>query len=400
MPNEQFLRRVKLRQYKSIEECDVALGRLTLLVGRNGSGKSNFLDAIRFVVEGLGTSLDHAIKSRGGIDEVRRRSTGHPHNFFISLEMNVAHGRVAEYSFEISARKKGGFRVKRETLQIRTGRDEVIARFNVVDGEVEGDQEVMPPASDDRLYLVTAAGLPQFRPVYDGILAMGFYNLNPAQIKELQSPDAGELLHRDGRNIASVIARMSEDRPELKERIKEYLQKIVPDIDDFERIALGPRETIQFRQRVKGAENPWRFFAVSMSDGTLRALGILVAAMQLAQRKQRVQLVGIEEPETALHPAAAAALMDSLREAAEHTQILVTTHSPDLLDEYHPQTDTLLVLFSKEGTTCIGPADPSSQKAIEDHLYTAGDLLRMDQLQPDLAPRAKQLTFEPAGTPE
>ena len=62
-----FVRRLRLRNYKSISVCDVELGQLTLLVGRNGSGKSNFLDGLRFVADGLNLSLDHAIKSRGGI---------------------------------------------------------------------------------------------------------------------------------------------------------------------------------------------------------------------------------------------------------------------------------------------------------------------------------------------
>jgi predicted ATPase len=66
MQKEPFLRRVKIRNYKSIGKSDVELGRLNVLVGRNGSGKSNFLDALRFVVDGLQTSLDHAIKARGG----------------------------------------------------------------------------------------------------------------------------------------------------------------------------------------------------------------------------------------------------------------------------------------------------------------------------------------------
>ncbi len=66
MQNEPFLRRVKIRNYKSIGKSDVELGRLNVLVGINGSGKSNFLDALRFVVDGLQTSLDHAIKARGG----------------------------------------------------------------------------------------------------------------------------------------------------------------------------------------------------------------------------------------------------------------------------------------------------------------------------------------------
>ena len=120
-----------------------------------------------------------------------------------------------------------------------------------------------------------------------------------------------------------------------------------------------------------------------MSDGTLRTLGILVAAMQLVDRKNRVRLVGIEEPETALHPAASGALMDSLREAASVTQVLITTHSPELLDRFDAETDTLLCVSSNQGTTEIGLADKASLRSIKDHLYSLGELLRMDQLRPD-----------------
>lgn len=70
-----YLRRVSIRNYESIDGCTLELGELVVLVGRNGSGKSNFLDALRFVSDSLNTSLDHAIRDRGGIDSVRRKST-------------------------------------------------------------------------------------------------------------------------------------------------------------------------------------------------------------------------------------------------------------------------------------------------------------------------------------
>jgi predicted ATPase len=241
----------------------------------------------------------------------------------------------------------------------------------------------MPPAVPDRLYLVAAAGLPPFRGIYDFLISMGFYNLNPDAMKELQSPDAGELLHRDGANVASVTGRLSQDQPKLIERVQSYLATIVPDITEFKRVSLGPRETLQFEQRVVGSSQPSKFFASSMSDGTLRALGTLIAAAQFAERTARVSLVGIEEPETALHPAAAGALMDALREASSRTQILVTSHSPDLLDQINLKTDSLLAVVSQQGTTEIAPVDNASLKAIQDHLYTPGELLRLDQLEPD-----------------
>jgi predicted ATPase len=170
----------------------------------------------------------------------------------------------------------------------------------------------------------------------------------------------------------------------------------VPDIVDFSRMPLGHRETLEFRQQIKGSTHPWRFYAANMSDGTLRTLGVLVAAMQLVNREERVGLVGIEEPETALHPAAASVLMDSLREVGATTQVILTTHSPDLLDSFDPDQDTLLVVQASQGATEIGPADPASLEALKSHLYSAGELLRMDQLRPDkhALSRQTELLFE------
>ncbi|HUU85376.1 MAG TPA: AAA family ATPase [Phycisphaerae bacterium] len=376
--------RVRISNYKSIEKCDVRLHALTILVGRNGSGKSNFLDALRFVTDGLQTSLDHALKSRGGIKAVRRHSTGHPRNFGVHLEMNLSDTKIANYGFEIAARGEGGFFVKHERLRVCGPENSILASYQLEDGAItRSSSEQMPPATNDRLYLVNAAGLPVFRAVYDALVSMGFYNLNPEAMKELQNPDAGELLHRDGGNIASVIARLNADQPEINSRIRAYLKTIVPGITEVQRAPLGPKETLEFRQEVVGSAHPWRFYANSMSDGTLRVLGALVAVAQLAGRKTPVRLVGIEEPETALHPAAAGALMDALREAAAHTQVVVTSHSPDLLDRIDAHVDGFLAVQSKQGTTEIGPVDPASLGAIKDHLYTPGELLRMDQLEPD-----------------
>ncbi|MCY4452121.1 MAG: AAA family ATPase [Immundisolibacterales bacterium] len=72
--DSRTITRVALRNYKSIATCNVSLAPLTILVGQNGAGKSNFLDALRFTAQALRFSLDHAVRERGGINEVRRRS--------------------------------------------------------------------------------------------------------------------------------------------------------------------------------------------------------------------------------------------------------------------------------------------------------------------------------------
>ena len=130
-----------------------------------------------------------------------------------------------------------------------------------------------------------------------------------------------------------------------------------------------------------------------MSDGTLRALGILVALLQSGDGNGAgpyVPLVGIEEPELALHPAAAGVFIDRFREASRNTQVLVTSHSPDLLDNPQLDTDAILAVVADAGTTTIGSLDEAGKSALRDRLYTAGELLRLDQLAPD--PAAKELS--------
>ena len=148
--------------------------------------------------------------------------------------------------------------------------------------------------------------------------------------------------------------------------------------------SIGPKETVEFKQVMAGYANPWRFLAVNMSDGTLRALGILVALFQSGNGSSPyVPLVGIEEPEVALHPAAAGVLFDSLQDASQRTQIIVTSHSPDLLDDKSFATDAILAVTAPAGTTFIGPLDPAGRSRARDRLYTAGELLRYNQLAPD-----------------
>ena len=85
-----MITRVALRNYKSVVACDVALAPLAIVVGRNGAGKSNFLDALRFTVEALGISLEHALRERGGIAEVCHRGVPRPHYFGTRLDFRLA----------------------------------------------------------------------------------------------------------------------------------------------------------------------------------------------------------------------------------------------------------------------------------------------------------------------
>jgi len=394
MRDVNFLKRVRVKNYRSIGACDLSLGPLTFLVGPNGSGKSNFLDALRFIADALRDSLDHAIRERGGIGEVRRRSTGHPNNFLMRVDFATEH-MEGHYSFHIGSKPPGGFEVLNEECSV-SGSD--AAFYHVRKGQLVkhgGLAGTPPPASADRLYLPLASGWPVLRPVFEGLSLMGFYNLNPDRIRDLQAPDPALVLRRDGSNLASILAALSRQAPERKSRIEEYLSKVVPGVETVEVKAMGSKETIEFRQSVGGAAYPWRFDAANMSDGTLRALGVLVSLFQYSNGQgPAVRLVGIEEPETALHPAAAGLLLDALLEASEKIQVIVTSHSPDLLDSKELPTDSIVAVVGVEGETQIARVNQAGREALKEGLCTAGELLRLNQLFPDpdeVAASEKQL---------
>lgn len=386
MTDSIFLRRVLLNNYKSIAKCSVQLGPLNFLVGPNGAGKSNFLDALRFVTESLNTSLDHALRERGGIAEVRRRSSGHPTHFGVRLEFVLPTAGSGHYAFRIGALPKGGFEVQHEECYIYGSRAFDRWFYEVKSGQVTGTHaKVVPAAASDRLFLVAASGLAEFRSLYDALCHMGFYNLNPEAIRDLQTPDAGEVLRRDGGNLASVLSVMRKDHPEARDRVVEFLAKVVPGVQDVSVKHVQKKETLEFRQTVGTNEAPWSFFAENMSDGTLRALGVLTALFQSVNGgAKRVPLVGIEEPEVAVHPGAAGVLRDALRAAAENTQVIVTSHSPDLLEDKEVGDESILGVANVSGETKIGPLDDAGRSAIRDRLYTAGELLRLGQLTPDI----------------
>jgi predicted ATPase len=394
VPDSTFLKRVALRNYKSIATCDVGLGPLMFLVGPNGSGKSNFLDALRFVADSLRTTLDQALRDRSGIGEVRRRSGGRPNNFSIHLDFHLPEGQEGSYAFLIGAKARGGFEVQMEECSIRGRNGASMEHFQVQCGKVTSSTSAVPAASPDRLFLVSASGLPEFRPVFEALSRMGFYNLIPDRIRDLQSPDSGDMLSRDGGNLASVLRELKRYAEKRKKRIEEYLSRVAPGVTGVDAATIGPKESIRFLQTAAGSKESWDFLASNMSDGTLRALGVLVSLFQSGNgSRPRVPLVGIEEPETALHPAAAGVLLDSLKEASRETQVIVTSHSPDLLDDDKIDPEAILAVDAESGSTVIGHADETSRSLLRDRLYTAGELLRTEQLRPapaELVPPSTQ----------
>jgi hypothetical protein len=231
-------------------------------------------------------------------------------------------------------------------------------------------------------------------PSLDSLLqTIGVYSFVPESIRQLQRPNPGCLLERDGKNLASILATIKQKNPDLLSRVRDYLSLIAPEVEGFDLARYGEYETVRFT--VTSDSRRLGFDAASMSDGTLRALAALLAAFQIVPPYGHPSLVGIEEPEASLHPAAVRTLVSALAEATQYTQILLTTHSTDLLAEREIALEQLLVVRNCGGTTRIGPVDAASREILRKELSTLADLQRMDQLDPDATDLARQAAMPP-----
>ena len=377
-----MITRMVSRNYKSLAVCDVALAPLAVAVGRNGAGKSNFLDTLRFTAEALGVSVDHALRARGGFAEVCYRGVQRSH-FGVRLDFRLA-DEVGWYAFDIGARDDGGYVVRREECHLKTCVDGAKRFFRIEDGRCAATSLTHPPLADSgSLYLVRASSAPEFRPVYGALTSMTFYQIEPRSLGGFQAPAGDRALLPDGSNAAGVLANMKSGCPGSVDRLVDYLSAVVPEITGVDSQVVGNRLTLQFHQRMTGAARPLKYYADSMSHGTLHFLGVLLALLQRSGAGSDTHVVGIEEPAAALHPEGAGVLMDVLLEASEHTQVIVTTHSADLLDRESVPVKSILPVASVDGESKIGPLDEVGSSVLRDGTFTAGELLRIDQLHPD-----------------
>jgi predicted ATPase len=416
-----FLRRVRIRGYKSITFCDVSLEPLTILAGRNAAGKSNFLDALAFLRDAIAMGVPEAVKRRGGWSSVVCR-TSPIQKIDIEIEARFTCGRpyrrisrnrpsvpfspddeaprnfedisfTAKYRLECLAQMQTPPAISSEALEITDETNRLVG-FNVQKGAITRfrsrlglsepsdlpDLALLKSLARHEQPLLGMIGIQPFVDLGDGLRSMGFYNFHPEAIRTLQKPNPGWLLEKDGINLASVIETTREIEQGLIERVGRYLSAIT-EVELLGVAKHGDYETVQFRVAHNG--QPLDFDASGMSDGTLRVLAALVAAFQVVLPHGHPSLVGIEEPDTALHPAAMRALVDALDEATARTQILLTTHSADMLDNATIRPENVRVVQMIDGQTVIAPVDEASMEIVRRELNTLGGLERDNLLEPD-----------------
>lgn len=384
MENVLRIRRLTLKRFKSVTFSSIDFANPTFLVGKNGSGKSNIVSAFEFLADCMQLPLQAVFDRAGGISAVRNKTAakGYPPNLGFLVEFGSLNGTVAKarYAFEIRALKNHAFEVVREQCIVtpRDGKkfEAPIYYFDRSSAGLRSNIGMSPSFEPSALMLPLIAGLPVFQPVLKALRDMRVTSAEPGRLRGLQDPDAGTALKHDGSNTTSVLQEIARKSPENLDRISEILQTIVPNTVGVRVKKLGKNLGLEFTQSWGDPSNKLKFDAHSMSDGTLRAIGLLAAVYQ----EPMPSLLAIEEPEATMHPGALGPILDVLRHASRNFQVVVTTHSPDLLDASWIEPDMLRIVDWKNGSTRVSQLSDTTKQAVKEHLASVSDLIRVGAL--------------------
>ena len=342
-------RRIELKNYRSIAEASVELAPFTVVVGPNGSGKSNFADAFVFARD-VATDAETAVERRGGLAGLRRWQPGEEAD--LSIDIRSATSRAGletdylRHQFTIRSGGSRGWSFRNETIELFS-RGEPVLRLERTPGGVEIEPMRLaesagriPRLSETASAMVFARQMVLLAR-HTALRNVTRIRLNPDSMRQPQSATENTRLEESGSNIAVAFRSLDATG---QERVVTAMQRIVPGllrifVESFDRFLL-----LRFEQR-QAAGQVARFSTSEMSEGALRALGILVATQQMTQD----ELLIIEEPEVAIHVGAAQLLFDVLKDASTRGSVLITTHSADLLDA--AREEEILVCSYRDGVT-------------------------------------------------
>jgi len=364
-----MLKSIRIQNYRNIEDETLELGPLQVLVGKNGVGKSNIVDAFRFIGSALRFDLGEAIRRRHRLDSLRRRlSEDESCESFALTVMGVTGDEEWEYHIEVGGTAEE-HRILREWF--KTGSEPLMGvMFDIANGEWRTKPEhVTIPFGTRNLSLSFVRDMPPYAAAYEALTDVMCYTIFPNALREPQKPERGDILRDTGENLYSVLHKMQTLESPAFLSVREELSLIVDNVDD---VRVVEREGWLFLQFHHPEPEPHWLDASQQSDGTLRALGILVALHQPAN----LSLIAIEEPELTLHPVAIGLLCEGFLETAERMQVLLTTHSPDLISLF--PVEYLRVVELRDGLARVGPIDEAQRLSIEEELFTTGDILRID----------------------
>ena len=346
-----IISKIELFNWKNFHRCEVGVQERCFVVGANAAGKSNFIDALRFLrdVAKQGGGLQTAVRVRGGITKIRCLAAREQSNVKLAIELSESDSRELCWHYELNFKHTGGGirenQVKIVSEKVFSGREQryVLDRSAETLGE---DEETLKYT-----YLEQPNANKDFRVIQQFLQNVEYLNVVPQMVRESASSSySGDKEDYYGRNFLKRLALLNDNtRRSYFRKINEFLKLAVPQLEELsfvkDEIGVPHLEARYVHWRARGSKQQ----EMQFSDGTLRLIGFLFALID----SNGVLL--LEEPEINLHPGIVAQFPEFIakiqRVKRGGRQVFITTHSYDILsNEGIAPEEVLLLTNSPEGT--------------------------------------------------
>jgi len=343
---------ISIQGYKSIKELNLELKPLNILLGSNGVGKSNLISVFSFIRNLYNRNLQKYIEIKGGSDSF--------------LHFGKKNTSQINFNFQfLNGYHKNKFIVDlveaQDTLLIESVKTAFYHnKWHFSNYETNKKESDFSDINYGQAYWVNSRLME-----FDVYHFHDTGDLSP--MKGKCNIDDNYALKRDGSNIAAFLFYLKKKHAKHFLRIEKTIQTIAPFFDKF---VLEPsrlnEEKIQLEWREKGYPDTY-FNAYHLSDGTLRFICLATLLMQPEPPKTII----IDEPELGLHPVAVNKLAALIRKVSQTTQIIVSTQSINLIDNFAPED--IIVTERKDNASTFNRLDSSDLKEWLDE-YTLGDM--------------------------
>ena len=346
-----IISKIELFNWKNFHRCEVGVQERCFVVGANAAGKSNFIDALRFLrdVAKQGGGLQTSVRVRGGITKIRCLAAREQSNVKLAIELSESDSRELCWHYELNFKHTGGGirenQVKIVSEKVFSGREQryVLDRSAETLGE---DEETLKYT-----YLEQPNANKDFRVIQQFLQNVEYLNVVPQMVRESASSSySGDKEDYYGRNFLKRLALLNDNtRRSYFRKINEFLKLAVPQLEELsfvkDEIGVPHLEARYVHWRTRGSKQQ----EMQFSDGTLRLIGFLFALID----SNGVLL--LEEPEINLHPGIVAQFPEFIakiqRVKKGGRQVFITTHSYDILsNEGIAPEEVLLLTNSPEGT--------------------------------------------------